>query len=50
MIRAVGAGLSEESTMTLEGEKAPAVNIKAVVRAVLAEMKRASTDAEKKDF
>ena len=48
--RAVDAGLSEESTMTPEGEKVPAIDIKAVVRAVLAEMKSVSTDVEKKDF
>ena len=50
VIRAVDARLSEESTMTPEGEKAPTINIEAVVRAVLAKMKRALTDAEKKDF
>ena len=50
MIRAVDAGLSEEGTTAPEGERTPTVDIEAVVRAVLAEMKRVSTDMEKKDF
>ena len=41
VIRAVDAGLSEESTATPKGEKAPTVDIEAVVRTVLAETKRA---------
>ena len=50
VIRAVDAGLSEEGATAPEGEKTSTVNIEAVVRAVLAEMKRVLTDTEKKDF
>ena len=50
VIRAVDAGLSEEGASAPEGERASTVDIKAVVRAVLAETKRVLTDTEKKDF
>ena len=50
VIRVVDAGLSEEGTTAPKGERTSTVDIEAVVRAVLAEMKRVSTDTEKKDF
>ena len=42
--------VNENSATALEEEKTIAVDVKAVVRAVLAEMRKTSAEAEKKDF
>ena len=42
--------MGESGTTMSEEEKTTAVDIEAVVRAVLAEMKKTSAEAEKKDF
>ena len=49
-IRAVDMETGKSGTTMSEEEKTTAVNIEAVVRAVLAEMKKMSAEAEKKDF
>ena len=49
-IRAVDMEVNENSATALEEEKTIAVDVKAVVRAVLAEMRKTSAEAEKKDF
>jgi hypothetical protein len=50
VIRAVDVEVRESSAPISEGGKAPAVDVEAVVRAVLAETKKTSAEAEKKDF
>jgi hypothetical protein len=49
-IRAVDVETSESSATMSEEEKTTAVDIEAVVRAVLAETRKMSAEAEKKDF
>ena len=49
-IRAVDMEMGESGTTMSEEEKTTAVDIEAVVRAVLAETKKMSAEAEKKDF
>ena len=49
-IRAVDMEMGESGTTMSEEEKTTAVDIEAVVRAVLAETKKTSVETEKKDF
>jgi hypothetical protein len=50
VIRAVDVEVGESSAPISEGGKAPTIDVEAVVRAVLAETKKTSAEAEKKDF
>ena len=49
-IRAVDMETSESNTSMSEEERATAIDVEAVVRAVLAEMRKAMAETEKKDF
>ena len=49
-IRAVDMEMGESGATMSEEEKTTAVDIEAVVRAMLAEMKKMLAEAEKKDF
>jgi hypothetical protein len=49
-IRAVDMETDESGTTMSDEEKTTAVDIEAVVRAVLAETKKTSAEAKKKDF